>query len=165
MRVMDFNDEHLSVAERSRLQRGMRKSNSQSALIELCSSEVSYDTTLWFKIFPNLIRISYDRCPFAVTLGRELICNRILQMYKGIVALSEVTRGPQYGSFDRFETGSGRMLLRSSTTPPEVLVEQWKLYLIVACTTLSDEFARTIDGIQSKPVGCLCYRQGHFTVC
>jgi hypothetical protein len=136
---MDFNDEHLSVAERSRLQRGMRKSNSQSALIELCSSEVSYDTTLWFKIFPNLIRISYDRCPFAVTLGRELICNRILQMYKGIVALSEVTRGPQYGSFDRFETGSGRMLLRSSTTPPEVLVEQWKLYLIVACTTLSDK--------------------------
>ncbi|KAG9238474.1 cell morphogenesis protein-like protein PAG1 [Amylocarpus encephaloides] len=139
MKVMDFNDEHLSVAERSRLQRGMRKSNSQSALIELCSSEISYDTTLWFKIFPNLIRISYDRCPFAVTLGRELICNRILQMYKGIVSLSEVTRGPQYGSFDRIEPGSGRFLSRSSTTPPEVLIEQWKLYLIVACTTLSDK--------------------------
>ncbi|KAE8450367.1 hypothetical protein EG329_006441 [Mollisiaceae sp. DMI_Dod_QoI] len=139
MRVMDFNDEHLSVAERSRLQRGMRKSNSQSALIELCSSEVSYDTTLWFKIFPNLIRISYDRCPVAITLGRELICNRILQMYKVILALSEATRGPPYGSFDRFETGSGRLLSRSSTTPPEVVIEQWKLYLIVACTTLSDK--------------------------
>ncbi|KAK2627690.1 hypothetical protein QTJ16_002336 [Diplocarpon rosae] len=139
LRVMDFNDEHLSVAERSRLQRGMRKSDSQSALIDLCSSEVSYDATLWFKIFPNLIRISYDRCPFAVTLGRELICNRILQMYRGIVALSEVTRGPQYGSFDRLEIGSGRLPPRSSTTPPEVLIEQWKLYLIVACTTLSDK--------------------------
>jgi hypothetical protein len=146
MRVMDFNDEQLSVAERSRLQRGMRKSNSQSALIELCSSEVSYDTTLWFKIFPNLIRISYDRCPFAVTLGRELICNRILQIYRGIVLLSEGTRGPQYGSYDRFETGSGRMLSRTSTTPPEVLIEQWKLYLIVACTTLSDK------GGQQQPV-------------
>jgi hypothetical protein len=139
LRVMDFNDEHLSVAERSRLQRGMRKSNSQSALIELCSSEISYDTTLWFKIFPNLSRISYERCPFAVTLGRELICNRILQMYRAIVALSEATRGPQYASFDRFETGSGRMLSKPSTTPPEVLIEQWKLYLIVACTTLSDK--------------------------
>lgn len=139
IRVMDFNDEHLSVAERSRLQRGMKKSNSQSALIELCSSDVSYDTTLWFKIFPNLIRISYDRCPFAVTLGRELICNRILQMYKGILTLAEGARGPHYGSFDRFETGSGRLLSRSSTTPPEVLIEQWKLYLIVACTTLSDK--------------------------
>lgn len=146
-RVMDFNDEQLSVAERSRLQRGMRKSNSQSALIELCSSEVTYDATLWFKIFPNLIRISYDRCPFAVTLGRELICNRILQMYRSIVALSEVTRGPQYGSFDRFETGSGRLLPRSSTTPPEVLIEQWKLYLIVACTTLSDKGGQ----LQSSP--------------
>lgn len=139
MRVMDFNDEHLSVAERSRLQRGMRKSNSQSALIELCSSEISYDTTLWFKIFPNLIRISYDRCPFAVTLARELICNRILQMYQGIVSLSEATRGPQYGSFERMQPGSGRLLTRTSTTPPEVLIEQWKLYLIVACTTLSDK--------------------------
>ncbi|KAF4636166.1 hypothetical protein G7Y89_g1928 [Cudoniella acicularis] len=139
MSVMDFNDEQLTVAERSRLQRGMKRSNSQSALIELCSSEMSYDTTLWFKTFPNLIRISYDRCPFAVTLGRELICNRILQMYKGIVALSEATRGPQYGSFDRIEPGSGRLLSRTSTTPPEVLIEQWKLYLIVACTTLSDK--------------------------
>lgn len=139
LRVMDFNDEHLSVAERSRLQRGMRKTNSQNALIELCSSEISYDTTLWFKIFPNLIRISYDQCPFAVTLGRELICNRILQMYRGIVALSEASRGPQYGSYDRFETVSGRMVSRASTTPPEVLIEQWKLYLIVACTTLSDK--------------------------
>ncbi|KAG4440662.1 hypothetical protein IFR05_003860 [Cadophora sp. M221] len=156
MRVMDFNDEHLSVAERSRLQRGMRKSNSQSYLIDLCSSEVSYDTTLWFKIFPNLIRISYDRCPFAVTLGRELICNRILQMYRGIVALSEVTRGPQYGSFDRFETGSGRLLSRSSTTPPEVLIEQWKLYLIVACTTLSDKGGQQ----QSSPQAAQHLRKG-----
>jgi hypothetical protein len=135
MRVMDFNDEHLSVAERSRLQRGLRKSNSQNALIELCGSDVSYDTTLWFKIFPNLIRISYDRCPFAVTLGRELICNRILQMYKGILLLLDTPRGPQYS----IETNSNRSLSRSSTTPPEVLIEQWKLYLIVACTTLSDK--------------------------
>ncbi|SZE99406.1 unnamed protein product [Blumeria hordei] len=139
VKVMDFKDEHLSVAERSRLQRGMRKGNFEDALIELCSSETSYDATLWLKIFPNLIRTSYDRCPFAVTLGRELICNRILQMYKGILALSEVTKGPPHGSFDRFEAGSARIYSRSSTTPPEVLIEQWKLYLIVACTTLSNK--------------------------
>ena len=139
MQVMDFNDEHLSVAERSRLQRGLRKTNPSSALIDLCGSEVSYDATLWFKVFPNLIRISYDRCPFAVTLGRELICDRILQMYKGIVTLSEGSRGPQYGFFDRYEPGSGRLVMRPSTTPPEVMVEQWKLYLIMACTTISDK--------------------------
>ncbi|PQE17215.1 cell morphogenesis PAG1 protein [Rutstroemia sp. NJR-2017a BVV2] len=158
--VMDFNDESLSVAERSRLQRGVQRNDSgktESDLIQLCSSDISYDTTLWFKIFPNLIRISYDRCPFAVTLSRELICNRILQMYRGILILSEATRGPQYGAFDRYEAGSGRLLSRSSTTPPEVLIEQWKLYLIVACTTLSDKGGQQQ---QSSPQGPQHYRKG-----
>jgi len=137
MRVMDFNDENLSVAERSRLQRGMKKSNSQSALLELCSSDVSYDTTLWFKIFPNLMRISYDRCPVVVALGRELICDRILQMYKGIASLSEA-RTPHH----QYDGSGARIGFRASTTPPEVMVEQWKLYLIVACTTLTDKGAQ-----------------------
>jgi len=147
VRVMDFNDEHLTVAERSRLQRGMKKSNSQSALVELCSSDVSYDATLWFKIFPNLMRISYDRCPFAVTLGRELICNRILQMYRSIQSLADSTRGLQYGGSDRFDS-TGIRLRSASTTPPEVMIEQWKLYLIVACTTLSDKGGQVQPGPQ-----------------
>ncbi|TQS33644.1 hypothetical protein Golomagni_06003, partial [Golovinomyces magnicellulatus] len=57
--VMDFNDENLSVGERSRLQRGLQ-SQSKGAVVELCTSDVSYDSTLWFKIFPNLMRIFYD---------------------------------------------------------------------------------------------------------
>jgi hypothetical protein len=146
VRVMDFNDEHLSVAERSRLQRGMQKSNSQSALIELCSSDVSYDATLWFKIFPNLMRISYDRCPFAVAIGRELICSRITQMYNSIVHLAE--RGTQNGVMERFDGSGARIFSRTSTTPPEVLIEQWKLYLIFACTTLSDKGGQLQPGPQ-----------------
>jgi hypothetical protein len=134
MQVMNFNDEHLSVAERSRLQRGMQNGNNQGALVELCTSDVSYDTTLWFKIFPNLIRIGYEKCPFAITIGRDLICNRILQMYKAITTLSEPSRGLYYGS----DPGSARLAGRTPTTQPEVLVEQWKLYLIFACTTLAD---------------------------
>ncbi|OTB08179.1 hypothetical protein M426DRAFT_52397, partial [Hypoxylon sp. CI-4A] len=134
VQVMNFKDEHLSVAERSRLQRGMQNSNNKGALIELCTSDVSYDTTLWFKIFPNFIRIAYDRCPFTVTIGRDLVCNRVLQMYKGIVVLSEPTRGLYYGS----EPGSARYTGRTPTTQPDVLVEQWKLYLAFACTTLTD---------------------------
>ncbi|PNY29757.1 Cell morphogenesis protein PAG1 [Tolypocladium capitatum] len=132
--VMDFNDEHLSVAERSRLQRGLQNNNSKGVVVELCTSDVTYDTTLWFKIFPNLIRISFDKCPFAVAICRDLICNRILQMYKPIVVLSEPTRGLYYGG----EQGNGRMPVRSPATQPEVLMEQWKLYLIFACTTLAD---------------------------
>ena len=134
MQVMSFKDEHLSVAERSRLQRGMQNTNSQGALIELCTSDVSYDTTLWFKIFPNFVRIAFDKCPFTITIGRDLICNRILQMYKAITILSEPTRGLYYGS----DPGSARLTGRTPTAQPEVLVEQWKLYLVFACTTLAD---------------------------
>ncbi|KAI0594056.1 cell morphogenesis N-terminal-domain-containing protein [Biscogniauxia sp. FL1348] len=141
VQVMSFKDEHLSVAERSRLQRGMQNSNNKGALIELCASDNSYDTTLWFKIFPNLIRIAYDRCPFTVTIGRDLICNRILQMYTAITMLSEPSRGLYYGS----DPNSARYTGRTPTTQPEVLVEQWKLYLTFACTTLADSGA-TING-------------------
>ncbi|KAK6077562.1 cell morphogenesis protein PAG1 [Seiridium cupressi] len=134
VQVMSFKDEHLSVAERSRLQRGMQKSNNHGALIELCTSDVSYDTTLWFKIFPNLIRIAFDRCPFTVTISRDLVCNRIMQMYKGIVILSEPSRGLYYGN----EPVSARYATRTPTAQPDILVEQFKLYLIFACTTLVD---------------------------
>ena len=132
--VMEFNDELLSVAERSRLQRGRQNNNNKGALVELCTSDVSYDTTLWFKVFPNLIRIAYEKCPFTVTICRDLICNRILEMYKGIVIISEPSRGPYYGS----DPGSARLATRPPTTQPEVLVEQWKLYLIFACSTMGD---------------------------
>jgi len=139
-RVMDFNDEQLSVAERSRLQKGKRKSGSHNTLIELCSSDVSYDSTLWFKIFPNLIRISFETCPFAVTLGREIVCARLLQMHQGILALAEAPRGPQYNAFDPNPTRLGGRL---TSSPPEVTIEQWKLYLTMACTTLTNAGGQT----------------------
>lgn len=134
MQVMNFKDDQLSVAERSRIQRGMQDNNNQGALIELCTSDVSYDTTLWFKLFPNLIRLAYEKCPFTVTIGRDLICNRILQMYKTITLLSEPSRGLYYGS----DPGSARFVGRTPTTQPDVLIEQWKLFLVFACTTLAD---------------------------
>ncbi|KAI0184432.1 cell morphogenesis N-terminal-domain-containing protein [Xylaria flabelliformis] len=146
IQVMNFKDELLSVAERSRLQRGMQNANNKGALIELCTSDVSYDTTLWFKIFPNLIRVAYDRCPFTLTIGRDLICNRILQMYKTIYSLSEPSRGFNQGS----DPASARQA-RTPTTQPEVLVDQWKLYLTFACTTLTDTGATLNGSAQSSP--------------
>ncbi|KAI9787226.1 MAG: Cell morphogenesis protein PAG1 [Geoglossum umbratile] len=142
-RVMDFNDEHLSVAERSRLQRGMRRSHSQNTLIELCGSDDSYDATLWFKVFPNLIRVSFEKCPFAVTLGREIVCARLQQMQRGILALTESSRA-QYAPFDLMPNRSGARST-PTRTPPEVMIEQYKLYLIVACTTLTN------TGSQQQP--------------
>lgn len=132
--IMKFKEELLSVAERSRLQRGMQTSNNNGALIELCTSDVTYDTTLWFKILPNFARIAFERCPLTVTMCRDLICERIRQMYPAIVTLSEPPRGYFYGS----DSGSARITGRTPFTQPDVLVEQWKLYVTFACTTLQE---------------------------
>lgn len=139
-RVMDSNDDQLSVAERSRLQKGKRKNTLQNTLIELCSSDVSYDSTLWFKIFPNLIRLSFEMCQMAVTLGREIVCARLLQMHESICNLAKNSRGPQIPGIDSNGT---RILTRLGATPPEVIVEQWKLYLVMACTTMVNTGAQT----------------------
>lgn len=139
-RVMDSNDDQLSVAERSRLQKGKRKSALQNILIELCSSDVSYDSTLWFKIFPKLIKLSFEICPFAVTLGRDIVCMRLLQMHDSIANLATNPRGPQIPGIDSNGT---RIVTRLGATPPEVIVEQWKLYLVMACTTMTNAGAQT----------------------
>jgi hypothetical protein len=133
-KVMDISDEKLSLAERSRLQRGMRKSNVQSTLVELCGSDVPYDATLWFKIFPNLVRISFEVCPFAVTLTRDIVCARLSQMYRTLLSLAEGHRSTPYSPF---EPNNSKFSGRLASTSPEVVIEQWKLYLIFAFTTLT----------------------------
>ncbi|KAL4907131.1 hypothetical protein BDW74DRAFT_175916 [Aspergillus multicolor] len=135
--ILNVNDEHLTVAERSRIQKGKRKSASQNTLIELCSSEVSYDSTLWSKVFPNIIRISFETCPFAVTLGREIVCARLVQMHKTITALAESPQNPM-----SLDPAQARSLARHNTTA-EIMVEQWKLYLVMACTTLNSVGAQS----------------------
>ncbi|KAL4786303.1 cell morphogenesis N-terminal-domain-containing protein [Aspergillus varians] len=137
--ILDVNDEQLTVAERSRIQKGKRRSASQNTLIELCSSEVSYDSTLWSKVFPNIIRISFETCPFAITLGREIVCARLVHMHKAITALAESPQHPQYTLID---AAHARSLARANTTA-EILIEQWKLYLVMACTTLNSVGAQS----------------------
>ncbi|KAL2827561.1 cell morphogenesis N-terminal-domain-containing protein [Aspergillus cavernicola] len=137
--ILDVNDQHLTVAERSRIQKGKRRSAFNNTLIELCSSEVSYDSTLWSKVFPNIIRISFETCPFAVTLGREIVCARLVHMHKAITALAESPQHPHYAPID---AAQARSLARNNTTA-EILIEQWKLYLAMACTTLNSVGAQS----------------------
>ncbi|WEW57354.1 Cell morphogenesis protein PAG1 [Emydomyces testavorans] len=139
-RILDLKDDLLTVAERSRLQKGRQGKGPHNTLIELCSSEVSYDSTLWSKLFPNLVRISFNTCPFAVTLGREIVCARLVQMHKYITAVAEGSQPLQYGSLDYIAT---RQITRSPGTSPEITIEQWKLYLIMACTTLNSAGAQS----------------------
>ena len=140
-KVMDINDEQLNVAERSRLQKGKRRSAASNTLIELCGSEVPHELTLWLKLFPNIIRLSYELCTTAVTLGREIVCTRLLQMQDSISRLASDPRGTPMAGIDH---GTIRTLNRLGTQSPEVIIEQWKMYLVMACTTM------TIPGAQTQ---------------
>lgn len=138
-RVMDINDEYLSVAERSRLEKGRRNSVVQHILIELCSSDISYDSTLWWKIFPNVIRLSLEESPMAVEIGREIVCTRLVQMHDGILRLDSDNNR----MVPTPDSTSLRSANRYGSTPPEIMVEQWKLYLVMACTTMKEAGAQT----------------------
>lgn len=136
--VMDVNDESLSVAERSRLQKGRYKGTSQPTLIELSSSDVSYDSTLWFKVFPNIIRLSFERCIAVVMLGREIVCARLMQMQETITFLDSGMPPLPFSDANGVRTPH-----RLHSMSPQVLVEQWKLYLIMACTTVTNTGGQT----------------------
>ena len=151
LKVISPEDDRLTVAERSRLQKIKRKAISQNTLIELCSSDVSYDSTLWFKIFPNLVRLCFEQCQMAVTLGRDHVCARLEQMHDTITVIAEGFKGPQGAAYERV---AGKL----GSSSPEVVVEQWKLYLIMACTTLTNAGAQTQSQLQhgrnrSRPAG------------
>jgi hypothetical protein len=129
--ILQISDDLLTVAERSRIQKGKQKSAMQNTLIEICSGEAFYDATLWSKVFPNLIRIIFERCPNAIALSRGRVTERLALMHSSIEDLGSTPRTPIVNSYNYQVTG------RSAGTPPEVLINQWKLYLTMACVTLS----------------------------
>ncbi|KAL6244165.1 Cell morphogenesis protein PAG1 [Rhinocladiella similis] len=129
-RILDLQEDALNVAERSRLQKDKRVKSDQSTLIEICSSEVSYDSTLWLKAFPNLIRVVFDACPNAIALCRGTVTERLMLMQNDIESFRDISTGNPALYENKIQG-------RSSATSAEVLFEQWKLYLIMACVTLS----------------------------
>lgn len=138
--VLNVKEDLLGVAERSRLQKAKSRNGPDSILVQLCSSDVSYESTLWYKLFPNLIRVSFETCPFTVTLGREIVCARLTEMQKHITAVSDsalVAR--QYLTLGTIPMYPQAPYLTSS----ESMLEQWKLYLIMACTTLTSVGAQS----------------------
>ena len=160
-RVMDINDEQLTVAERSRLQKGKRRSMAPNTLIELCSSDVSYDATLWSKLFPNIIRRGFELCEVPVTSGRDKVCARLLQMHESINRLANDTRSVPPAGLDH---ATARTLNRLGSTPPDIIIEQWKLYLIMACTTMTNAGAQTqsqLDKTQHARKASRGTQQGH----
>ena len=130
LNVIKLNDDSLPVAERSRLQRELRSNKAKDALVQMATSDNQYDSSLWFRVFPKLIRVCFERCPTTVALCRENICKRLHQLHNTILGLADTSRIATNGPFENYSK-------RYPSTSPEVIIEQWKLYLIVACSTLT----------------------------
>ncbi|KAF8463503.1 cell morphogenesis N-terminal-domain-containing protein [Kalaharituber pfeilii] len=130
LNVIKLNDDTLPVAERSRLQRELRSNKAKDALVQMATSDNQYDSSLWFRVFPKLIRVCFERCPITVALCRENICQRLHQMHNTILGLANTSQIAANGPFENYSK-------RYPSTSPEVLIEQWKLYVIVACSTLT----------------------------
>lgn len=114
----------LSVPERTRLTKLKSK---KGILLKFAASDYGIDSTIWFRILPKLLDIFFERCPMPVAMCRSIVCVRLVQMHELVVDFS-----------DSYKNYTSSIFGRSTTsTPPEVLVNQWKLYLIFACCSLT----------------------------
>lgn len=114
----------LSVPERSRLGKLRNKKN---MLVKLAESDYGIDSALWFRLYPNLLDIFFEKCPMPVAMCRSIVCVRLVQMHELVFEFSE-----NYKNFT-----SSLFSKSNSSVPPEVLVNQWKLYLVFACCSLT----------------------------
>ena len=114
----------LSVPERTRL---TKLKNKKNILIRLAESDYGIDSAIWLRLYPKVLEIFFDRCPMPVAMCRNLVCVCLVQMHEFVLEFS-----------DSYKSYTSSLFSKSATNvPPEVLVNQWKLYLIFACSTLT----------------------------
>lgn len=120
----------LSVAERSRMAKAY-SSKKRPCLVRLAESDYGVDTALWLKVFPSLIAELFESYPIPVAVCRNIVCSRLVRMYDVVV---------EFARSENSATGSGPhafITKHPMRTHPEIVVEQWRIYLVVACITLT----------------------------
>lgn len=127
----------LSTPEKTRLSRIKSK---KGMIFKFAASDYGINSTIWFRLYPRLLDILFERCPMPVAMCRSIVCVRLVQMHELVVSFSD--------SFKNYTTS---IFNRSfSSTPPEVLVNQWRLYLIFACCSLTSTNEQKIS-IPTQP--------------
>ncbi|CDH16934.1 probable Cell morphogenesis protein PAG1 [Zygosaccharomyces bailii ISA1307] len=116
--LLDNKKNLLSVVEKSRISKLTAKYK-KGVLIKLGESEYGVDAALWQRVFPKLLSIVCVSCPITMALCRSIVCIRLVQVHGIILRIAST-----------MEDKSRELL-------PEVIVNQWKLFLIVACTSLT----------------------------
>ncbi|CCJ28835.1 unnamed protein product, partial [Pneumocystis jirovecii] len=144
IRLLSFSMESLSVVEYNRLQK-IRADKSNNILIKISESENTIDAAIWFRVFPKLIKLCFEKFPINILFCRNAVCLRLMRMQRFIMKVAETSK--KNSSFDILSKYS------KYSTFSDIIVEQWKLYLIVACSTLtstSDEVLKYIQKYEHK---------------
>ncbi|SCU86422.1 LAME_0D06062g1_1 [Lachancea meyersii CBS 8951] len=118
MNLLESRKLSLSVAEKARL----AKLNSRyrgEILVKLAESDYGVDTALWMRVFSRLLGVIFERSPVTMALCRSLVCIRLVQLHEIILSVASNAEEPL------------------QEISPQVIVNQWKLYLIVACSSLT----------------------------
>lgn len=120
----DFNDlidskrMFLSVVEKSRISK-LNSKYKKGMLIKLAESDYGVDAALWLRVFPKLLSVIFESCPITMALCRSIVCIRLVQVHEIILQIAN------------------RADFRYQDVSPETVANQWKLFLIVACTSLT----------------------------
>ncbi|QLL31427.1 hypothetical protein HG536_0B02900 [Torulaspora globosa] len=116
--LVDPKKVFLSDVEKSRISK-LTSKYKKGMLIKLAESEYGVDAALWQRVFPKLLSVIFESCPVTMALCRSIVCIRLVQVHEIILQIANKVDG------------------RVSDVSPEAVTNQWKLYLIVACTSLT----------------------------
>ncbi|AMD19689.1 HCL462Wp [Eremothecium sinecaudum] len=117
-KLLESEKGSLSAAEKNRLSKLTSKLKN-GTLIKICASEYGVDAALWQRVFPKLLSIVFVSCPITMALCRSIVCIRLVQIHEIILAIAN--NSPS----------------KPNDIVPETAIGQWKLFLIVACTSLT----------------------------
>lgn len=108
----------LSDAERTRLLK-LNTKFKKGLLVKLAESSYGIDAALWQRAFPKLLITIFQSSPVTMALCRSIVCIRLVQVHQLILTVAN-------------DTDSKQLNIAS-----EIIINQWKLYLIAACTSLT----------------------------
>lgn len=123
----------MSAAERmrlSQLQLEAKEHAHHGFLVRLAQSDSGVDSALWLRLFPRFLELCLSKFPMPVALCRDSVCSRLIHLHKPLMETIE--------AYNKLSASSdGHWKNHNMRSHPEVLIEQWKLYMIVACCTLT----------------------------
>ncbi|CAO3582028.1 unnamed protein product [Absidia cylindrospora] len=128
----------LSIETKVRLQQHQRRTSSP-ILVQLATSDDPTDQWIWHTCFMELIKRAFIHFADTVTLCRQNICDRLLQIQPALLSSIETAKTGATGTLSMAKSNASNQKVVASAE----LVDQWKVYLAFACATASDRVTKT----------------------